>query len=90
MIYRKEDSEKPELRTYDIVVLLLAKNQAELRVIPIGFLELGLEDDHNPVLEEVVVLRRVRVEALVLEVMDPVVQVTTGNYGRRIALTPSR
>ena len=61
------------IATYDIVILLLAENKTELRVLVIWFLELRSEDNHYPVLEEVIVLAGVGVEALVLKIVDPTV-----------------
>lgn len=58
--------------TYRIVVLLLAESEAEFGVFVICLLELGLEDDHHSVLQEVVECTGVRVETLALDVMDPV------------------
>ena len=40
-------------------------------MVMVGFLKLGSEDDHHPVLQEVVILRGIRVEALVLKVTNP-------------------
>ena len=43
----------------------------ELGVILIDFVVPRAEGDHGPVLQEVVILRRVRVQPLVLEIVDP-------------------
>ena len=57
--------------SYRVVVLFLTQHRAELGVVTIRLLELRPEDDHNTILQEVVVLCRVRVKALVLNVVDP-------------------
>ena len=44
----------------------------ELGVILIYFVVPRAECDHGPVLQEVVILRRVRVQPLVLEIVDPI------------------
>lgn len=40
-------------------------------MVVISVFELGLEDDQDPVLQEVVELSRVRVQSLAFEVVDP-------------------
>ena len=43
----------------------------ELRVVGVRLFELGLEEDHDTILKEVVVLHWVRVHPLRLEVVQP-------------------
>ena len=43
----------------------------ELGVVGVRLFELGLEEDHHPVLQEVVVLNRIRVQTLSFEVVQP-------------------
>lgn len=57
--------------THDVVVLLLAQDEVEFRVLWIRLLMFGSEEDHDAVLEEVVELHRIRVKALHLQIMDP-------------------
>lgn len=57
--------------THRVIVLLLTEDETEFRVVMVCFIELGSEEDHDPVLQEVVVLSRVRVEPLVLQIVYP-------------------
>ncbi len=68
---RKNHGERFGRVAYHIVVLLLAQREVEFRVLRVRLLELGLEEDHDAVLEEVVVLDGVRVETLRLVVVQP-------------------
>lgn len=59
-------------QTYMVIVHFLAEDEIELRVqIFIQLLELRPEDDHYPVLQEVVELDRVGVDGLTIKVMCP-------------------
>ena len=56
-----------------VVCHLLAQSQLELRVdVVVRLLEFGLECDQHTVLQEVIVADRIRVEALVLQIVSPV------------------
>ena len=56
---------------HDIVILFLAQGQAELWVVRRACLFcFGSEDDHHTVLQEVVELGRVGIEALTVKVME--------------------
>lgn len=49
------------MATYDVVILLLAQHQTELWVVGVRFFKLGLEDDHDSVLQEIIELSGVGV-----------------------------
>ena len=57
--------------THDVIIVFLAEHEAEFRMVVVGIFELGAEDHHHAVLEEIVEMNRIRVEPLTLEVMDP-------------------
>jgi hypothetical protein len=50
--------------------LLFTQRQAELWVFGINLFVLGSEDNHDTVLQEIVELDRVRVQALTFKVVD--------------------
>ena len=57
--------------TYYIVVLLLTESETEVGVLVIGLFELRLEDNHHPILQEVVEQGRIGMKALTLKIVNP-------------------
>jgi hypothetical protein len=55
---------------YSVVVLLLTKDQTKFRLLGVWLVELGPEQHHHPVLQEVIELLRVRVQSLGFKVVD--------------------
>lgn len=55
---------------YSVVVLLLTEDQAKFRLLGIWLIELGPEQHHHPVLQEVIELLWVRVQSLGFKVVN--------------------
>lgn len=49
------------MATYYIIILFLTQREGEFRMVVIWFFKLGFEDNHDSILQEVIVLNRIRV-----------------------------
>lgn len=49
-------------------------------MIVIRFFSLGPENEHDPVLQEIIVLRGIRIETLAFEIMDPGKDISCREY----------
>lgn len=67
---RQQDLKSLTRGTHDVIVVLLTQYQTKLGMVMVGILEFRTENNHHAVLQEIIELYGVRVEALTLQVMD--------------------
>jgi hypothetical protein len=59
------------VETHNVIILLLAEDKAKLGMFVVDFIQLGSEDNHDAILQEIVVVDRIRVQTLALDVVCP-------------------
>jgi hypothetical protein len=76
--------------TYSVVILLFTQCKAEFWVVNINLFVLGSENDHDTVLQEIIKVDRVGVQALTFEIVDPKHHVSKIQPRKRLRLTLCR